>query len=65
MVENAFEIGSHVGVSILIDHQSGRSMLDEEVQDAPARQAFRQLALNLAGDDMVSPGIGLQGKFFL
>ena len=65
MVENAFEIGSHVGVSILIDRQSGRSMLDEEVQDAPARQAFRQLALNFTGDDMVSPGIGLQGKFFL
>ena len=63
-VEDRFQIGAHVGIGVLVEGQTGRGVLDEEVQQSRGGQR-RKVRLDLVGDRVEAPAAGAEGEFDL
>ena len=59
-VEDRFQIGAHVGIGVLVEGQTGRGVLDEEVQQSRGGQR-RKVRFDLVGDRVEAPAAGAEG----
>lgn len=65
VIENTFEVRTHIRIRILIDGEGGGGMLDKQVEHAAVGQGTLQLPLHFSSDDVVTPLESREGEFVL